>query len=135
MLSDYATYLRFSLRTHSASLSQAFEIEYKAALPDVERRSIARIWWDYQGPDTAPFVVYIRWQPHRVTIANIAGDSISKGRLPIICEALEEHAHRHSLTCRFEAIGNEHLTRTLANLGYTPVPGTDIHPDMIKTPH
>ena len=130
---EYSSHIVLSVRTHRSSLFKAFEIEHEAALGELQSRGISRSWWDYKGPEAAPFVIYTRWQPHRVSIANIAGDGTRKGRMPVICEAMEEIAARLGLTCRVEAITNPHLSVFLSNRGYTITPGTEIQPDMVKT--
>jgi hypothetical protein len=87
---------------------------------------IVRMRLLYEGPTTAPFSVYMRWQPGRLTIADISAKGPSRqGRMTPLCEAIECLGR----DVRFEGVINADLYRFLRRRGYE---GRTLGGDLIR---
>lgn len=106
------------------SLRTELEIKYATAEPAIEKYGIVRWWWDYAGPDCAPFRAYLRLHPDKITLADITGVGDRTGRMPVLLDALEDFARANYLRVRIEALTNPALHRHLVRRGYVEVAGT-----------
>jgi hypothetical protein len=134
MSDEYDTHLPMSLISHRRRVIDALREEHASARPLIEQTGIHRRWWDYKGDEVPPFVAYTRWQPGRLTLAALYGKTTKGGRMPVLCEAMEDIAYEHHLSLRYEAISNPHLVRYLRRRDCVIAPGTVLMPDMSWQP-
>lgn len=105
------------------SLKQALEAKFRVSEPQIARYGVVRWWWEYAGPDCAPFRAYLRLHRDRITLADITGVGERTGRMPVILDAIEDVAAARYLDVRVEAVVNPSLHRHLLRRGYLEIVG------------